>query len=311
MLPDVADLEITRWRRYGKDRLYVKDAVGNELGWVDLLTGARTVTDASQEPLFLTTVNDWYVESSTVMDSAPTATIPAPAEPEPAALVETDAPIWHDLATHVPGQAARVQAIRALAEMRERSRVRTFMARALDVKTDERAWRVGADGEETVGAKLDKLTKHGWHVLHAVPVGKKDSDIDHVVIGHGGVYTVNTKAHPGRRVWVGAHDVRVNGQSVPYLHKSRSEAERAGRLLSQAVGFAVPIQPVLVFLTGTRIPNVTIKQNPVDVRVYDRTDIPGVFKHAPQRMTVREIAAVYDSARRCTTWTGSTSCTCA
>jgi hypothetical protein len=105
--------------------------------------------------------------------------------------------------------------------------------------------------------------------------------------------------------------VTVDGQPVPYLRNSRHEAERAGRLLSDAVGFAVPIQSALVFLTGTRIPNVTIKQNPPDVRIYDRMDIPGVFKRAPHRIDDEQIAAIYEVARRCTTWTGSSACTCA
>ena len=43
----MADLQVTRWKRYGKDRLYVKDAAGAELGWVNLLTGERTIGDAS------------------------------------------------------------------------------------------------------------------------------------------------------------------------------------------------------------------------------------------------------------------------
>jgi hypothetical protein len=201
--------------------------------------------------------------------------------------------------------------MRELAAMRERTRVGTFIARALDMKTDERAWRVGAGGEETVGAKLEKLTKHGWHVLHAVPVGKRGSDIDHVVIGWGGVYTLNTKTHPGARVWVGEHAVRVNGQPTQYLRNSRHEAERAGRLLSQAVGFAVPVRSALVLLTGTLIPNVTIKKAPADVGIYDRMDIPGVFKRAPRRIDAEQVEAIYDAARRCTTWTGSPRCTCA
>jgi hypothetical protein len=45
------------------------------------------------------------------------------------------------------------------------------------------------------GRKLGQKAALGRHVLHAVPVGDRGSDIDHVVIGHGGVYTVNTKTH--------------------------------------------------------------------------------------------------------------------
>lgn len=210
--------------------------------------------------------------------------------------------MWVDLAARVPGQAAREQAEAALAAQRERSRVGSFLARTFDMKTDERAWRVGAGGEETVGARLDKLTKRGWHVLHAVPVGERGIDIDHVVIGHGGVYTLNTKTHPGGSIWVGRRQVRVNGHRTDYLRNSRHEAARAERLLTAAVGFPVPVRAALVFLTGTLIPNVTIKQQPEDVFIYDRMDIPGVFKRAPKRLTPEQVEVVFEQARRSTTW---------
>jgi hypothetical protein len=35
----MGDLQVLRWRKYGKDRLYVNDEAGLRIGWVDLLTG--------------------------------------------------------------------------------------------------------------------------------------------------------------------------------------------------------------------------------------------------------------------------------
>jgi hypothetical protein len=127
--------------------------------------------------------------------AGPTLAVTGPPVPRPLsrpldhAPTERRGPIpdegWFDLAANVPGQAVRALAESELAAMRERSRLGTAIARVFDMKTDERAWRVGADGEETVGARLDKLGKYGWHVLHSVPVGTRGSDIDHVVIGPG------------------------------------------------------------------------------------------------------------------------------
>ena len=353
MAGEGTDARIRRWRRYGKDRLYVTDAAGQQLGWVDLATGATTlerpgVAGVVQESVSafcsnLGLPNPFLAIGSTsdaaasrptassgrLADPAPTAgdaTPPAaenggerpgqawsavPEGPAPAAPPATAAaaaagdrehPGWADLADNVPGQAARARAEAELAAMRERSRVGTFLARAFDVKTDERAWRVGSGGEETVGAKLNKLEKHGWHVLHAVPVGDSDTDIDHVVIGHGGVYTVNTKTHPGGRIWVGKHQVRVNGFATDYLRKSRAEAARAAKLLTAAVGFQVTVHPALVFLTGTLIPNVTIRQQPDDVLILDRMHIPGVLRRAPRRLAPEQSSAIYAHARRSTTW---------
>jgi Nuclease-related domain len=108
--------------------------------------------------------------------------------------------------------------------------------------------------KKRVGARLDKLRKHGWRVFHSVPVGDRGSDIDHVVIGPGGVWTVNTKGHPGKSVWVRPqHDPRRRAHAA-LPTELRHEAERARRLLTQACGFPVFVKAALVFLTETLIP---------------------------------------------------------
>jgi hypothetical protein len=208
---------------------------------------------------------------------------------------------WTDLGLNRPGQGVRAEAESRLADMKEQSKVGTFLKRAFDVKTDERAFRVGADGEEAVGARLDRLTKHGFRVLHSIPVGKGKSDIDHLVIAKGGVYPVNAKRHPGGNVWVGEKVILVNGQRTDYLRNSRYEAERVRKVLLAHLGVEVPVRAVLVFLTGTVVPQVTIKQMP-DVLVLDRMDIPGVFKRAPERISPEMIERLYGVARRSTTW---------
>jgi hypothetical protein len=297
----MGDLQVVRWRKYGKDRLYVNDEAGLRIGWVDLLTGDATIEQPAQTDAFRAAVAAHHAEAAAdVADSVDTAAKPLPAVPSPRPSAE---PAWVDLAGNRPGQGVRELADAELAAMKERSRAGTFIARTFDMKTDERAWRVGAGGEETVGARLEKLVRHGWHVLHAVPVGDRGSDIDHVVIGPGGVFTVNTKTHPDGRVWVGRNSVRVNGHAVPYLRNSRFEAQRTERLLSAAVGLPVPVRPALVFLTGTLIPNVTIKTAPDDVVILDRTDIPGAFKRSSRKLTGEQVTRIYDQARRSTTWT--------
>ena len=72
--------------------------------------------------------------------------------------------------------------------------------------------------------------------------------------------------------------------------------------MTDAVGFPVRARPALVFLTGSLIPNVTIRQAPDDVIILDRMDIPGVFKRARQRLTEDQVERIYEYARRSTTW---------
>lgn len=300
---DRTTLSVQRWSKYGKSRLYVNTDDGRRVGWVDLDTGVRTVEQAELAEEFAAAVAPHLGHSPRVPVEA---MLPAPVSPPQVAVqsrpAETEG--WEDLALRRPGQGVREEAQAQLAAMRGRSRVGAFVNRALDVKTEERAFRVGADGEETVGARLERLVDRGWHVLHSVPVGTRGSDIDHVLIGPGGVYTVNTKNHPGKSIWVGKHAIKVDGFSQPYLRNSRFEADRAARLLATHFGAAVPVRAVLVILTGTLVPNITYKQQPDDVSVLDRMDIPRVFKRAPERLTPAEVQRLYDIARRSTAWIG-------
>jgi hypothetical protein len=282
--------------------LYVSTADGQRLGWYDVKTGETTVESVEHAVEVAAAVAAW---GSQVPPPRQAALEPEPRQAE-ARVRPTSAaampPPWRDLALNRPGEMARARAEAELAAMRDRTRVGTFIARALDIKTEERAWRVGASGEETVGAKLEKLREHGWHVLHSVPVGSRGSDIDHVLIGWGGVYAINTKTHPGKKIWVSPRQIRVAGQPVPYLRNSRFEAERATKLLTAAAGFPVFVKPVLVFLTGTLIPDVTIKQRPDDVLILDRMNIPRAFRKAPLRISPDQVATIFDAARRSTTW---------
>jgi len=221
---------------------------------------------------------------------------------EAGAVTTVDGSPWHDLATNLPGQLLRDQHSAAWAASKSRSALLAYGARLFDAKTDERAWRKGAEGEEYVGPKLNELRKHGWHVLHSVPVGKEGSDIDHVVIGPGGVYTINSKNHQGKHIWVADYAMTVNGKSVPYLRNAKYEAERASKLLRAHVDFDVPVRGCIVVLTGSFTPNVTYKSHPVGASVLTKWDVPKWFRRRPVLLDPNEVEALYDVARRSSTW---------
>lgn len=314
--PSAGALTVSRWTRYGKDRLYVAAQDGQRVGWHDLVIGSATIERPEFTDAFHEAVSAFQTASGLpVAADTPPAVVQAVDGPQSAVPVTAGEPVahavppalpseptWTDLALNRPGQAIRAEAESLVADMKAHSKVGTFLKRALDINTDERAFRVGADGEEAVGARLERLTKHGWRVLHSIPVGSRGSDIDHLVIGKGGVYPVNTKRHPGGTVWVGQHQIRVNGQPTHYLRNSRYEVERVHKTLLAHLGVEVPVRAVLVFLTGTVVPQVTIKQMPDDVLVLDRMDLPGAFKKSPERLDPEIVEQVFQVARRSTTW---------
>jgi hypothetical protein len=96
------------------------------------------------------------------------------------------------LVTRKAGGSARRQA----KELRDAEPVRTRLARLLKVHTDERAFRVGAVGEERVGARLARLDTSRWLTLHDIILNDKGTNLDHLVIGPAGVFSLNTKHHP-------------------------------------------------------------------------------------------------------------------
>ncbi|WP_291382243.1 nuclease-related domain-containing protein [Demequina sp.] len=282
----MTDITITRWTKYGHRRGYATAADGAKLGWIDLKTGAVTIEDGADAVAVTAALEAWGGTP------APAATASEP----------TPEPTWTDLATRRPGQLVREQAAVAWESSKDRSKILAYGARVFNVHTDERAWRVGADGEEAVGARLEKLRDRGWYLLHSVPVGKKDSDIDHVAIGPGGAFTLNTKNHPGGKIWVAKYQMRVNGHVVPYLRNASHEATRASKLLTKAAGFEVSVRSCVVVLTGSIVPEVNIKQMPDDVMVLDRMDVPRWFKKRPAVLTPEQVEAIYAAARRSDTW---------
>jgi hypothetical protein len=120
------------------------------------------------------------------------------------------------------------------------------------LRPDARAWYRGALGERAVGRNLDEMGEE-WSAIHGVPIGSRGSDIDHVVIGPSGVYTINTKRHDDARIFAGGGSIRVNGQPTQYVRNAQYESDRAARLLSAAVRYPVEVTPIVVFVDAREV----------------------------------------------------------
>jgi hypothetical protein len=89
----------------------------------------------------------------------------------------------------------------------------------------------GAQGEEHVGELLSALTDDGWLVIHDASLGR--GNVDHILIGPPGVFTIETKSNPG--------PVRVSRLHGGLL----AQAQAQSRALKQACG--VTAEPLVVF----------------------------------------------------------------
>jgi hypothetical protein len=53
-------------------------------------------------------------------------------------------------------------------------------------------------GERRTARLLGPLKQHGWAILHDLAVPGSRANIDHLVIGPGGVFVVDSKQYRGR-----------------------------------------------------------------------------------------------------------------
>lgn len=179
--------------------------------------------------------------------------------------------------------------------LQEAARPRSALARALgrDPRSDDALpWFSGALGEREVGGMLARLPQ-GWSAFHAVPVGSGSADVDHLVVGPGGVFVVNTKHHRGARLTVYERSILVNGARQPYLRNSDLEASRVRGLLLRA-GIEAPVRPVIA-VVGAK--EVRFRQRPTRAAVLRAESLTRWLTRRPSCVdadTASRIARLFD-----------------
>ncbi len=204
-------------------------------------------------------------------------------------------------ATHAFGTVAAAsvmaECLRVQAGVLPRSGFARFIGRS-PLTEDSRPWYLGTLGELDVAARLESLDAD-WMALQSVPVGTRGSDIDHVVVGASGVFTINSKFHEDARVWVGSRRLLVNGQKTNHLRNTRYEIARTQKLLSAAVGFEVPVRGAIVIVGAKEI---KIREQPDDVAVLGAPQLVRWLKKQKPLLDPMQVAALAEAVRDAATW---------
>jgi Nuclease-related domain len=155
------------------------------------------------------------------------------------------------------------------------------------------AWRRGAAGERRTARLLGPLERHGWAVLHDLAVPGSRANIDHLVIGPGGVFVIDSKQYRGRqldptgRLWHGRYPLAATLQAVSF------EADQAALVLAdpQVVVVVVPI----VAIHGAEVPwgKVVIQGVPV----VPARRLPCMLGDLPPMLGPERVADLADRAR--------------
>lgn len=145
---------------------------------------------------------------------------------------------------------------------------------------------LGYEAEVAVGQELNQLGLSGYHAFHDFPAkGAKEFNIDHVLVGRAGVFSVETKgrAKPGSRVESANWEVGYDGKTLAFpgweevkpLEQAQAQSRWLSEWLSSAVGEKVAVQPVLV-LPGWFIR----KTKPIGMLVLNAKQIRSYFQKA-------------------------------
>jgi Nuclease-related domain len=116
---------------------------------------------------------------------------------------------------------------------------------------DAVAWQPGAAGERRTAQLLDPLERHGWAVLHDLAVPGSQANIDHLVIGPGGVVVIDSQQYRGR-LQLDPCGRLCHGRSplAPTLRAVDFEADQAAVVLPDPGLAVVPV----VAVHGAQVP---------------------------------------------------------
>lgn len=148
---------------------------------------------------------------------------------------------------------------------------------------DAARWASGARGEEAVIARLRRLERRGWVAIHDLDIGA--GNIDHILIGPGGIYALETKAH-------------ANMGRIPdrIYHQADRAAQRLARITGQPVGAIIVLTRSSVHRKDRRHGSIEVMRLDQLVRRVRRRR--GVLdRHEVQRLAGRILDATRTAAR--------------
>jgi len=161
------------------------------------------------------------------------------------------------------------------------------------VRKKVRQIKLGRDGERAVAQYLEWFRTAGFFVFHDVPSG--DANLDHVLVGPKGIFTIETKtwSKPLRgecRVTVVDGVVRANGRTLDRDPLIQAKAQAAWlRAFFSESQFKAPVQPVVV-MPGWFVEPFDMKKT--GAWVLELKALEKFVEREPDRLTREEVKAM-------------------
>jgi hypothetical protein len=272
----MSELAVRHWNKFGPERLYVRTEDGDLVGSLDLESGTVDLQDPSQLAAFERAVDRWRAEPAPARRALAPVTVPGQ---RPSSVDLRDAKSgWIPVLTDNRPNALQERQIAAV---------------------EKRDHDLRARSEHLVTARLRLLEANGWRTVHAIPIGTAGCNIDHLVIGPGGVFALSVFRERASHVWAKGSTIVVDGDRQDWIHDASFVAGRAARMLSTRCEFAVQVQPVVVVVDALRL---TVEGENGGVHVTNRTRLLSWIESHARRVSEEELDVIDDMARHPETW---------
>ena len=146
--------------------------------------------------------------------------------------------------------------------------------------------------ERRTARRLAALERDGWAILHDLAVPGSRANLDHLVIGPGGVFVIDSKQYRGRlqmdpsgRLWRGRYPLALTVRAASF------EADRAAQVLPDPGMAVVPI----VAVHGAQVPWGKVVIDGVPVVPAKR--LPDMLRQLPAVLGPERVAWLADQAR--------------
>jgi hypothetical protein len=129
--------------------------------------------------------------------------------------------------------------------------------------SDGRALKNAAKAEKKIERELAWLGDE-WHVLHVVDRVGHEGDIDYVLVGPAGVFTLTVRRPRSSAVLVVDSRVLVDGHPRNYVRDAQRGSEGVERTLAEACRQTVRVRPVVVVVD---VDDFTVQRMPTGLHV--------------------------------------------
>jgi hypothetical protein len=161
-----------------------------------------------------------------------------------------------------------------------------YLIKTLKLLKKRRFIRLEYENTLAVGQELNRLMLEGYHVYHEIPADR--FNIDHLVIGHSGIFAVATSARPNFKFGndLQAATVEYNGKMLIFPdgddYRIIEHAERQAFWLSEWIGNATG-EPVAARAI-VALPGWVVKRTSADgISVVNPEQFSSLFKHIKPR----------------------------